>query len=139
MATSKKEIWQLLFKRQKQSLEKNIMTQPTLLSIIDETETFLKRLFARVALHSPYYEEARVLQDNIARFKQGLETPARKAKLDKNGKLAEAAKHFKEGGLTIREIAKIMGYKHPGSISHLLSKCPTKEGKRSRAKQKTTK
>jgi hypothetical protein len=29
---------------------------------------------------------------------------------------------LKKKGHTIREIAKILGYKHPGSISHLLNK-----------------
>jgi hypothetical protein len=32
------------------------------------------------------------------------------------------AKSLKTKGHTIREIAKFLGYKHPGSISHLLSK-----------------
>lgn len=31
------------------------------------------------------------------------------------------AKNLRDNGFTIREIAKIMGYKHPGSISHLLN------------------
>lgn len=32
------------------------------------------------------------------------------------------AKDLRNNGFTIREIAKIMNYKHPGSISHLLNK-----------------
>lgn len=32
------------------------------------------------------------------------------------------AKAMREAGYTIRKIAKTLGYKHPGSISHLLSK-----------------
>lgn len=32
------------------------------------------------------------------------------------------AKDLRDNDFTIREIAKIMGYKHPGSISHLLNK-----------------
>lgn len=32
------------------------------------------------------------------------------------------AKRLKKKGHTIREIATILGYKHPGSISHLLSR-----------------
>ena len=30
------------------------------------------------------------------------------------------AKKLKKKGYTIRQIAKMLGYKHPGSISHLL-------------------
>lgn len=33
-----------------------------------------------------------------------------------------AAKELKIKGFTIREIAKMLGYKHPGSVSHLLNK-----------------
>jgi len=32
----------------------------------------------------------------------------------------KAASRLREKGYTIREIAKALGYKHPGSISHLL-------------------
>ena len=32
------------------------------------------------------------------------------------------AKLLRDEGLTIREIAKLLGYKNPGSITHLLSK-----------------
>lgn len=36
--------------------------------------------------------------------------------------LEKAAKNMRKEGFTIRQIAKVLGYKHPGSISHLLSK-----------------
>ena len=32
----------------------------------------------------------------------------------------KTAKTLRKEGLTIREIAKVMGHKHPGSVSHLL-------------------
>lgn len=32
------------------------------------------------------------------------------------------ARDLRDSGYSVRKIAKIMGYKHPGSISHLLSK-----------------
>lgn len=35
-----------------------------------------------------------------------------------------AALSLREQGYTIREIAKILGYKHPGSITHLLTSKP---------------
>lgn len=31
---------------------------------------------------------------------------------------------LREAGYTIREIAAALGYKHPGSVSHLLNKAP---------------
>lgn len=36
--------------------------------------------------------------------------------------LQKAAQRMKKDGFTIRQIAKALGKKHPGSISHLLSK-----------------
>lgn len=36
------------------------------------------------------------------------------------------AHKLKKEGKTIREIAKLLGYKHPGSITNLLSKKPKK-------------
>jgi hypothetical protein len=35
---------------------------------------------------------------------------------------SKMAKRLRKEGKTIREIANILGYKHPGSISHLLAK-----------------
>lgn len=36
--------------------------------------------------------------------------------------IEKAAKNMRKEGFTIRKIAKVLGKKHPGSISHLLSK-----------------
>lgn len=36
--------------------------------------------------------------------------------------IRKAATRMRKDGYTIREIAKVLGKKHPGSISHLLSK-----------------
>jgi len=36
--------------------------------------------------------------------------------------LERAARNMRKEGFTIRQIAKALGKKHPGSISHLLSK-----------------
>lgn len=38
------------------------------------------------------------------------------------GAKEKMAKELRLKGMTIREIARIMGFKHPGSISHLLKK-----------------
>jgi hypothetical protein len=46
----------------------------------------------------------------------------KKGKSDADGKLSHAAKALRDAGYTIREIANILCYDHPGSISHLLSK-----------------
>jgi AraC-like DNA-binding protein len=51
-----------------------------------------------------------------------IDKPAHLIKLDLDGKVAAAAQSLRKEGYTIREIAKVLGYKHPGSISHLLSK-----------------
>lgn len=40
----------------------------------------------------------------------------------KGTELYKAAKRMKKQNFTIREIAKALGFKHPGSVSHLLSK-----------------
>lgn len=41
----------------------------------------------------------------------------------KNSQLhPQVAKSLKKKGYTVREIAKMLGYKHPGSITHLLKK-----------------
>lgn len=40
----------------------------------------------------------------------------------KISELAKSAKRMKAKGYTIRQIAKALGKKHPGSVSHLLSK-----------------
>ena len=73
--------------------------------IINKTSDVLKKVFSRVALHEPYYTLLRELQRDIHLWE------TRK----------ERAAELKSKGKTIREIAKEMGYKHPGSISHLLS------------------
>ena len=51
-----------------------------------------------------------------------LEAPKGKTKQDPDGRFAHAAKALKAEGYTVREIARLLGYKHPGSVSHLLSK-----------------
>lgn len=43
-------------------------------------------------------------------------------KKDEGGKFSEAAKRLSDCGYTLREIAEILGYKHPQSIQSLLSK-----------------
>ncbi len=40
----------------------------------------------------------------------------------KDNSEADMAKKLRDNGYTIREIMVIMGYNHPGSVSHLLSK-----------------
>jgi hypothetical protein len=49
------------------------------------------------------------IRNNIRKTKQKVNHP-------------KLAKSLKKEGRTIREIAALLGYKHPGSISHLLSK-----------------
>lgn len=51
-----------------------------------------------------------------------LPPPKEKVKQDPDGRMAHAASALKEKGYTVREIAAILGYKNPGSISHLLGK-----------------
>jgi hypothetical protein len=93
------------------------------LDIIDQADLFLESLFKRVALKSPHYENARKLQQSIHLFNKNTSRGKVKATKEK----AEIAYNFIQSGLTVREVAAIMGYKHPGSISHLLSKQKPKQ------------
>jgi hypothetical protein len=76
--------------------------------LIDKTDIVINRLFRRVAIKEPEYTMLRELQADIIRFKE------RKA----------IATEMKEAGSTIREIATALGYKHPGSVTHLLNNQP---------------
>lgn len=42
--------------------------------------------------------------------------------VDIDGRFSYAAKALRNDGYTIRQIAKILGFKNPGSISNLLNK-----------------
>lgn len=57
-------------------------------------------------------------------LKQNNLVNAWNAHLSRSQKVNEsaAAQELKAKGYTIRDIAKILGYKHPGSVSHLLNK-----------------
>ncbi len=46
--------------------------------------------------------------------------PAKRTKKEATDVIRAAAFALRESGFTIREIANKLGYKHPGSISHLL-------------------
>lgn len=72
--------------------------------IIDNAEIVIDRIFRRVAIKDPEYTMLRKLQVDIKKFKE------RKA----------IAAEMKQDGATIREIATALGYKHPGSVTHLL-------------------
>lgn len=41
---------------------------------------------------------------------------------DEGGKMSTSAKRLSKKGYTLREIADMLGYKHPQSIQHLLDK-----------------
>lgn len=73
--------------------------------IINKTSEVLKKVFSRVPLSEPYYTMLRELQGEIYLYE------TRK----------ERAKKLKSQGKTVRQIAKEMGYNHPGSISYLLA------------------
>ena len=72
--------------------------------LINKTDECLKKLFARHSINEPYYTMLRELQQDIYKYK--------------NRKVF--AEKLRGQGKTIREIAKEMGYKHPGFITNLL-------------------
>lgn len=72
--------------------------------LILKTDAALKKVFARVTLVSPYYEMLREIQQDIYKYQNRKEIAV---KMQKEGK-------------TIREIAKYLGYKHPGSVTSIL-------------------
>lgn len=45
-----------------------------------------------------------------------------KSVYDKDGRMKKAAHSLRDYGYTLREIASILGYKHPQSIANLLNK-----------------
>lgn len=51
-----------------------------------------------------------------------IDPPVKTTKKDKDDSLPAAAMALREAGYTIREIATLLGFKHPGSISYLLDK-----------------
>lgn len=73
--------------------------------LIKKTEKIIKDVLSKVPLKSPHYEMLRELQKDILLYND------RK----------KIAKSMRKRGATIREIAKELGYKHPGSITYLLN------------------
>jgi len=85
------------------------MTRKTPYSLLKKVvRSFMYRGFVNGLTEKQYEALGEALE-----YIQGVE-----AEKDKSG----IAKRLREYGHTIREIAEIMGYKHPGSISHLLDK-----------------
>lgn len=72
--------------------------------IIKKTSIALSNVFKRMVIKEPYYTMLRELQQDIYRLENKKET----------------ASNLRKRGKSIRQIAKEMGYKHPGSVSHLL-------------------
>lgn len=73
--------------------------------IIDKTEKIIELLFKRVALVEPYYTLLRELQADIHFYKTR----------------EQSARKMRKKGASIRQIAKALGFKHPGSVTHLLN------------------
>lgn len=74
--------------------------------LIERSEYVLNRILQRVALVSPFYDMATVLRSEIRKHRSA----------------PQIAKALRKNGYTIREIAKELGLKHPGSVHHILKK-----------------
>lgn len=72
--------------------------------LIEKVDDVLKKVFSRVELKEPYYAMLRGLQRDIY--------------IHQNRK--KLAQSYKKGGMTIRSIAKKLGYENPGSVTALL-------------------